>query len=221
MGMGQAEEHEAGTRNRAETIVYPVGDGLYVNLTNRCSCACTFCIRQKAVGVGVNESGDDNELWLDHEPDFNETMAAFDAYDMSRATEVVFCGYGEPTCRFDLLKQAAREVRRRWRLPVRVNTNGQGSLINGRDIAPEFAGIIDAVSISLNAPDAETYQRIVRSRFGTAGFDAMLAFAKEVREYVPNVTLTTVSTTISHADEERCRQLCEQLGVRYRIRAFA
>lgn len=211
---------EPETEGRRETIVYPVGSGLYVNLTNRCSCSCAFCIRQKAAGVGVDESGAYNELWLDHEPSFEETMAAFEAHDVAGASEVVFCGYGEPTCRFDLLKRVAAEVKRRWNVPVRVNTNGQGSLICGRDIAPEFAGIVDAVSVSLNAPDAETYQRNVRSRFGEAAFDAVLSFTREVRAYVPNVTMTTVSTTISHEDEQRCRKICEGLGVRYRIRAF-
>ena len=139
-------------KTKAETIVYPVHNGLYVNLTNRCSCACTFCIRQTADGVGQDGEGGENDLWLDHEPSFEEVMAAFDEQDMSRYEEVVFCGYGEPTCAFDMLKRVAAEVKRRYNLPVRVNTNGQGSLICGRDIAPEFEGIVDTVSISLNTP---------------------------------------------------------------------
>lgn len=153
---------------KAETIVYPVHNGLYVNLTNRCSCACTFCIRQTATGVGKNGEGADNVLWLEHEPSFEEVMAAFDEQDMNAYEEVVFCGFGEPTCAFETLKQVAAEVKRRYDMPVRVNTNGQGSLINGRDIAPEFKGVVDTVSISLNTPNADEYHELVRSQFGDA-----------------------------------------------------
>ena len=170
--------------------------------------------------MGQDGEGGENNLWLDHEPDFDEVMAAFEAQDMSRYEEVVFCGYGEPTCAFDLLKRVAAEVKRRWKLPVRVNTNGQGSLICGRNIAPEFEGIVDTVSISLNTPNAEEYAAIVRSQFGDKAFPAMLDFAREVRKYVPNVVMTTVETTISHEDEAACQRICDDLGVRYRIRAW-
>lgn len=204
----------------AETIVYPVGDGLYVNLTNRCSCACTFCVRQKARGVGTDAAGEGNDLWLDHEPGFEEAMAAFAGRDMARCKEVVFCGYGEPTCAFETLKQVAREVRRRWGLPVRVDTNGQGNLICGRDIVPELAEVADAVSISLNAPDASAYQRVSRSVYGEAAFGAVLAFAREACALMPSVTMTTVATTLSPEEEGRCRAICEELGARYRIRGY-
>lgn len=204
----------------AQTIVYPVHRGLYVNLTNRCSCACTFCVRNSASGVGTTSTGELNDLWLEHEPSAEEVLAALAAQDMGSYEELVFCGYGEPTCAFEVLKVVAAEAKRLYGLPIRVNTNGQGSLICGRDIAPEFAGIVDTVSISLNAPTAAEYQEVVRSRFGEEGFEAMLAFAREVRAYVPHVVMSTVGTTISHEAEERCRQLCDELGVRYRIREF-
>lgn len=201
--------------NKAMTVVYEVGNGLYVNLTNRCSCACTFCVRQSADGVG----GGDN-LWLEHEPTFEEVMAAFEAFDVERYREVVFCGFGEPTEAFDLLVRVARAVKARYDKPVRLNTNGQGSLINGRDIAPELEGVVDNVSISLNTPDAERYQEIVRSRYGRDAFEAMLSFAREAARYVPQVTMTTVSTTLSAEEEERCQAICDELGVRYRIREW-
>ena len=187
--------------NKGMTILYRVHHGLYVNLTNRCSCACTFCVR------GISDSvGEADSLWLSHEPTYEE---------------VVFCGFGEPTETWNTLKRVARYVKDTFGLPTRVNTNGLGSLICGRDIAPEFEGVIDTVSISLNAPDAQTYQKIVRSEFGGRPFDAMLDFAREVKRYVPHVVMTTVDTTISHDDEARCREICEKLGVRYRIRAWA
>ncbi|MGN0073043.1 MAG: TatD family nuclease-associated radical SAM protein [Coriobacteriales bacterium] len=204
-----------------QTVVYPVYNGLYVNLTNRCSCACTFCIRQTASGVGLDGNGGRNNLWLDHEPSCGEVMAAIEAQDMNRYQELVFCGYGEPTCAFETLKQVAAEFKRRYTLPVRVNTNGQGSLINGRDIAPEFEGIVDTVSISLNTSSPEGYQELVRSRYGQEAFPAMLQFAREVRRYVPNVVMSTVDTTITHEDEARCQHICDELGVRYRIRSYA
>ena len=154
------------------TILYRVHHGLYVNLTNRCSCACTFCVRGLSDSVGEAES-----LWLSREPTYEEVIAAFDGFDMSQFNEVVFCGFGEPTEAWDTLMHVARYVKDVC-CSTRVNTNGLGSLICGRDIAPEFEGIIDTVSISLNAPDAKTYQKIVRSSFGEKSFDAVIDFAR-------------------------------------------
>ena len=202
-------------KNKAMTILYEVHNGLYVNLTNRCSCAYTFCVRQTDDSVGKSDT-----LWLEHEPTFEEVMAAFDDFDMSKYEELVFCGFGEPTEAFDTLKRVAAEAKRRWNIPVRVNTNGQGSLINERDIAPEFEGIVDTVSISLNTPNAEEYLKLTRSRYKEQAFPAMLEFAREVKKYVPNVVMSTVGTTITHEEEEQCQTLCNELGVTYRIRPW-
>ncbi len=202
-------------KNKAMTILYEVHNGLYVNLTNRCSCACTFCVRQTDDSVGKSDT-----LWLEHEPTFEEVMAAFDDFEMSKYEELVFCGFGEPTEAFDTLKRVAAEAKRRWNIPVRVNTNGQGSLINERDIAPEFEGIVDTVSISLNTPNAEEYLKLTRSRYKEQAFPAMLEFAREVKKYVPNVVMSTVGTTITHEEEEQCQTLCNELGVTYRIRPW-
>lgn len=202
-------------KNKAMTILYEVHNGLYVNLTNRCSCACTFYVRQTDDSVGKSDT-----LWLEHEPTFEEVMAAFDDFDMSKYEELVFCGFGEPTEAFDTLKRVAAEAKRRWNIPVRVNTNGQGSLINERDIAPEFEGIVDTVSISLNTPNAEEYLKLTRSRYKEQAFPAMLEFAREVKKYVPNVVMSTVGTTITHEEEEQCQTLCNELGVTYRIRPW-
>lgn len=202
-------------KNKAMTILYEVHNGLYANLTNRCSCACTFCVRQTDDSVGKSDT-----LWLEHEPTFEEVMAAFDDFDMSKYEELVFCGFGEPTEAFDTLKRVAAEAKRRWNIPVRVNTNGQGSLINERDIAPEFEGIVDTVSISLNTPNAEEYLKLTRSRYKEQAFPAMLEFAREVKKYVPNVVMSTVGTTITHEEEEQCQTLCNELGVTYRIRPW-
>ena len=133
---------------------------------------------------------------------------------------MVFCGFGEPTEAWEVLKPVAAYVKEAFRLPVRVNTNGQGSLICGRDIAPEFAGLVDAVSISLNTPNPERYAELTRSRFGEVAFPAMLDFAREVKSFVPEVTMTTVETTLTPEEEDACRAICEDLGVNYRIRLW-
>lgn len=199
----------------AMEILYEVHNNLYVNLTNRCSCACTFCLRQDRDQMGKSGS-----LWLDHEPAAQEVIEEFAKFRREDYTEVVFCGFGEPTEAFEVLKEVAAFVKKEWNCPIRINTNGQGSLINGRDIAPELSGLIDTVSISLNNPDPGKYQEIVRSRFGIKGYEGMLAFAKECTAYVPHVVMTTVDTTITKAEEERCRKICEDLGVAYRIREW-
>lgn len=199
----------------AMEILYEVHSNLYVNLTNRCSCACTFCLRQEKDKMGSSGS-----LWLDHEPTAAEVIAEFAKFCREDYNEVVFCGFGEPTEAFEILKEVAAFVKKEWGCPIRINTNGQGALINGRNIAPELSGLVDTVSISLNHPDAEKYQEIVRSRFGIEGYRGMLAFAKECTKYVPHVVMTTVETTISKAEEERCLEICETLGVAYRIRKW-
>lgn len=200
---------------RSETIFYEVHNGLYVNLTNKCSCACTFCIRNSS-----NQVGNANTLWLDHDPSFKEAKEALDAINLDLYEEIVFCGYGEPTEALDVLLKLAKEIKRRSAIPIRINTNGHGSLINKRNIIPELEGLIDAVSISLNAPAAEKYYELTRSNFGKESFDAVIVFAKEVKKYIPSVTLTTVSTTLTSEEEKACKRLCEELGVTYRIRAW-
>ncbi len=198
---------------KAMNILYDVHDGLYVNLTNRCSCSCTFCIRNESDGAHGSDT-----LWLEHEPTADEVIEALKATDLSPYSEVVFCGYGEPTEAFDVLKEVAHWLKENTDLPVRINTNGQGSLICGRDIAPELEGLIDALSISLNTPDAADYLALTRSRYGEQAFDAVLDFARRAKAYVPNITLTTVGSTITPEQEAECARICEDLGVNYRIR---
>ena len=120
--------------------------------------------------------------------------------------------------RFDLLVRVAGYIKNNYDIPIRINTNGQGNLINGRNITPEMKGLIDTVSISLNTSDPEKYNDLVRSVYGEQAFTAMLEFAAEAKKYVPKVVLTTVETTITKEDEEACRAICEKLGVSYRIR---
>lgn len=199
------------------TILYKVHDNLYVNLTNKCPCACTFCLRQNMDTVSAV---DDRPLWLEREPSVSEVIADFANYNMDEYKEVVFCGYGEPTERLDVLLEVAKFVKDTYAKPVRINTNGMANLIWNRDTTPELKGLVDTISISLNTPDPVRYQELVRCKFGEKSFDAMLQFAKDARKYVPNVVLTTVDTTLTKEEEDKCRQICEELGVTYRIRPW-
>jgi TatD family-associated radical SAM protein len=168
----------------------------------------------------MDRIGESDRLWLEREPSAEEVKKEFNKFNMDDYNEVVFCGFGEPTERFDVLKEVAAFVKEKYNKPVRINTNGAGSLINKRDIAPELEGLVDTVSVSLNHPDKERYLELVRSSFGEKSFDAMLEFAKECTKYVPNVVMTTVDTTITHEEEERCRKICEEIGAAYRIRPW-
>lgn len=200
---------------RMQTILYKVHNNLYVNLTNKCPCACTFCLRQTR-----DHMDDSGVLWLEHEPSFEEVIEEFKKIDVSQYKEIVFCGFGEPTEAFPVLIQVAKYIKEHFQNPIRINTNGLGNLINGRDITPELEGLIDTISISLNTQNAEEYHKIVRSKFGEQSSDAMLTFAKEAKKYVPNVVLSTVATTITAEEEKQCQKICDDLGVTYRIRPW-
>lgn len=198
------------------TILYEVHNNLYVNLTNKCPCACTFCLRQTR--DSMENSG---SLWLDHEPSFEEVKIEFDKYDKNKYNEVVFCGFGEPTERIDTLIQVAEYVKKIWdNKPTRINTNGLGNLVNDKDITPMLEGVIDTVSISLNTPNKERYYELTRNKFGMESFDEMLKFAKDAKRFVSNVVLTTVETTLTKDEEEQCAKICEEIGVTYRIRPW-
>ena len=138
-----------------EDILYVYGDSLYVNLTNKCPCRCTFCIRSQKEGLGTAES-----LWLDHDPTAEEVIAAFGDYDLSAYQEVIFCGYGEPMCALDTLLAVCRYLRGVGGVKIRVNTNGLGDLIHGKPTAPLLEGLVDTVSVSLNTSDAEKYNAV-------------------------------------------------------------
>lgn len=198
------------------TILYEVHNGLYVNMTNKCPCACTFCLRQSMDTVGNSGS-----LWLDREPTVDEVKTEFYKFDMNKYSEVVFCGFGEPTERLDDILEICSYIKEKYHnIPIRINTNGMADLINRRNTAPDFEGKIDTVSISLNTPDKERFFELTRCKFGIDSFDAMLKFAGEVKKYVKQVILTTVETTITKEEEARCREICDKLGVTYRIRPW-
>ena len=199
------------------TIAYQVKNSVYVNLTNRCPCSCTFCLRRNAPGVYGSGS-----LWLEREPTLEEVNASLDAQDWTRFREAVFCGYGEPTERLDVLIAAAARLKARDRaLRVRVNTNGLSDLVNGRPTAADFAGKVDCVSISLNTDDPAEYLALCRPKFGEAAYPAMLKFAREAARVVPEVVMTVVGEPVTDlAKQERCRAVAESVGARLRVRPY-
>ena len=198
------------------TTTYRVGDGLYVNLTNRCPCACTFCIRQNGDGVYGSDS-----LWLEREPTADEVCDSIEK-NLGACRELVFCGYGEPTERLDALLEVAAWFRKvHSDIPIRVNTNGLSDLIAGEPTAHRFKGLVDTVSISLNAPTAEEYVALCRPKFGAASYPALLKFAEDVKGFVKDVVLTVVGTeSLTPEKEAACRRVAAAHGVPLRVRTF-
>ena len=195
-------------------ILYEIGKGLYVNMTNKCPCACTFCLRQTR-----DEMNGSGSLWLEREPSVDEVIAEFDKFDMTKYDELVFCGFGEPTERLEDVVEVAKFAKEKFGIKIRINTNGMSDLIHKKDTSSMF-GVMDVVSISLNTPNKERYYELTRSKFGIDSFDAMKKFAKNVKNYVDEVILSTVSTTLTKEEEEECAKICKDLGVTYRIRPF-
>ena len=197
------------------TITYPVNKGLYINMTNRCPCACTFCLRHNAEGVYGSDS-----LWLDREPTVQEVCDSVDTWDLNQFDEVVFCGYGEPTERLEDLLLVAKYIKAKGDIKIRINTNGLADLIWQKQTAPQLKDLIDTVSISLNTPNQEDYLKVVRPKFGVESYDAMLRYARDCTAYVPNVMMTVVDVVTTKEEQEQCRKICENIGARLRVRPF-
>ena len=198
-------------------ITYPYRTGLYVNLTNRCPCACEFCLRRNGPGVNGTDS-----LWLEREPTVEEVFADLDARPLGDFSELVFCGYGEPTERLDVLLAAARHAKTaKPDLKVRLNTNGLSDLIHGESTAYRFKGLVDSVSISLNASDPDQYLKICHPKFGWRSWQAMIDFAQSCKAYVPDVEMTIVDSPVTTPEEQaKCRAITDRIGVRLRIRPY-
>lgn len=198
------------------TICYTVENNLYLNITNQCTNACDFCIRNNGDGAYGSHS-----LWLEREPTVREMEDAITAADPLQYGELVFCGYGEPTCRLDDMLEVCRFIREQYpEMKIRLNTNGQASLIAGKDVSARFAGCFDTVSISLNAPNAAEYDKICHSCYGEAAYAALLDFASRVKAYVPHVVLSVVDASLTPEEIESCRRIAEKAGVPLRVRAY-
>lgn len=196
-------------------ITYILNNSLYVNITNQCTNACTFCIRHNTDSVGSSKS-----LWLETEPDKEQILADILARSPLQYQELVFCGFGEPTCRLADLLWVCRKLKEAYpALPIRVNTNGHASLIAGQDTAPLFEGLIDSISISLNAKNAADYLAVCHPQAGEKAFDAMLDFAVRVKPFVQKVVFSIVDSMPAE-DIVACQQLADSLGIPIRIRHY-
>lgn len=199
---------------RAMTITYMVGSGLYINVTNRCTNRCDFCIRNNGDGAYGSDS-----LWLEREPDEKEILDSVFAQNLDNIPEIVFCGYGEPSCRLETVRSVALKIKERYpNIRIRINTNGQSDLIFGCDTAPLYKDAFDAVSISLNAPTAEKYQAICHSVYGEGALEKILIFAKNVNKYVQNVAFSVVKESLSAEEIEKCYEIAKETGVNLRVR---
>jgi len=190
-------------------IAYRIRNALYLNVTNRCTNSCTFCPKFKDFTVKGHH------LRLEREPSVEDVKRAVG--DPTHYEEVVFCGYGEPLIRLDLIREIAGWLKSKG-VKVRINTDGQANLVHGRNILPELSGLVDSLSISLNAPDARTYQALCRSRYGEAGYDAVKDFIREATKHIPSVTASAVA--IPGIDMEACRKVAEKLGALFREREY-
>lgn len=199
-----------GGAKQSARIAYRIRNSLYLNITNRCSNRCSFCAKFNDFTVKGHY------LRLEHEPNFREVMAAIREHQ--DYAEVVFCGYGEPLLRLDLVKEVAKELKKRG-VMVRINTDGQANLVYGRNILPELAGVIDCISVSLNAADAETYVRLCNSPFGTEAWGGIRDFLGEAKKHIPLVVASAV--TVPGIDIEAVRKLAAALGVEFREREYA
>lgn len=195
-------------------ILYTYQNQVYANITNRCDCNCRFCIRSHRDKVGEAEN-----LWFQKEPSLEEIMQAIDAFDFSNFEELVFCGYGEPTCALENLLAGAAYVKEKYPIKIRLNTNGLANLYHKRNIVPQLAKVVDTVSISLNAPTAEKYQEVTRPQFDNA-FPALLEFASLAKEAFAHTQFTVVDV-LSKEDIAASQKLADERGIHLRIRKFS
>ncbi len=187
-------------------VAYRIRDNLYLNITNRCTNKCSFCVRFHTDYVKGHN------LRLPEEPTEEELRNAIG--DPSRYREIVFCGYGEPLLRLDIVRNLARWIKEKGGY-VRINTNGHGNLIHGRNILGELKGVVDSLSVSLDAHDEETYNRICSPSFRNA-FQEVLSFIREAKAFIPHVQATVVE--MEGVDVEKCRKITDELGVTLRVR---
>ena len=194
------------------TLLYPIRNSLYVNITNLCCCKCVFCIRNITDSVGGSDS-----LWLDHEPTMDELKQELEKFDLDDYEEVVFCGYGEPLMRINEVVEFAKYIKSKKDIKTRINTNGLADLIHKKKTAVLLKDAIDSVSISLNAPNEEVYLKVTQPAFGIKSFDAMLQFAKDCKVCVKEVCFSVVDE-ISDKEIQESQELADSLGIPLRVR---
>ncbi len=199
-----------GTKDRDAKIAYPIRNSLYLNITNRCSNYCTFCAKFKSYTVKGHY------LRLREEPDFKDIIAAVGP-DPAKYDEIVFCGFGEPLIRLDIVREVGMFLKRQG-CRIRIDTDGLANLVHKRNVLPDLM-FVDVISVSLNAPDSETYHRLIKTPFGDNAYPAILYFLREAKRFIPKVIATVVS--VPGLDIEACRKVAEDdIGVAFRVRQY-
>lgn len=193
-------------------ILYSMENTLYINITNKCQCDCIFCIRKEFDSVRGNDS-----LWLDHEPTVPEFINELKKYDLNKFSEVVFCGYGEPLLRIDEVISICKYIRSISSIEIRINTNGLSDFVYNKPTAHLFHGLVDYISISLNAPSAQEYLEITKPPYGLKSFDALLKFAEDCKKYINHVKFSVVDV-ISEEQIARCKLLAHKMDIQLRVR---
>lgn len=199
-------------------IVYTYGGSVYLNITNACPCKCEFCIRNNGDSVG-----DADTLWFSgHSPSFEEVKAEIDAFDFTPYTgEIIFCGYGEPTCAYDVFVRTAKYLKEKMpNCRLRINTNGLSDLLNKKETAKEICSLVDTVSISLNAPTSEKYEALCHPTFKEKAFPAILKFAEECKNEGTAFVKFSLVDVISKEDIEACKKIADSMGIPLRVRKY-
>ncbi|MFZ1081319.1 MAG: TatD family hydrolase [Candidatus Kryptoniota bacterium] len=188
-------------------IAYQIKDSIYLNLTLRCDSDCIFCDRKgEAMVKGYN-------LHIEREPTAEELIKEIG--EPKKYKEIVFCGYGEPTIRLEIVKQVAHYVKDNGGT-TRLDTDGHGNIINHRNILPELRGLVDAVSISLNSINPKEYQKLMGTE-NDKQWEAMVEFAKAAKEFISDVYMSTVG--IDGIDIEATKNFVEEkIGAKFRFR---
>ncbi len=185
-------------------LVYILDGKIYINLTNMCTNDCIFCLRRDKDDV----CGQD--MWLKSEKITSEdVIEQLNKYEDKIAKGITFCGYGEPTMKFEVLKQVAEYIKHNYPDTfIKVNTNGHGNVINKKDILPELKGLVDEFSISLNAQNSDLYKELSQPKIDNA-YESMKDFAKKAYE---NGFKTTLSVVSGYKDYDVDLALCEKIA---------
>ena len=195
-------------------LVYSLEGKIYINLTNRCTNDCIFCLRKDKDDVCGQQ------LWLDNE-DFTAEDVIKQLKRFELSSEVIFCGYGEPLLKLDILKEVAKYIKRNYpKILIRVNTNGHANYVYKRNIAPELKGLVDSISVSLNGVDSKEYDELSQPKFEGA--------FEEVKKFIKACSDIGISTTASvvegykgrHIDLEYCEKIANDCGAKFRVREW-
>lgn len=201
----------------SNVLVYTLDEKIYINLTNRCTNDCIFCLRNDKADVKGQE------LWLDNENSTAEDVVKqFEKiYQKTPSKEVIFCGYGEPMLKFEVLKEVAKYIKNKYpETKIRINTNGHANFVYKRNVVPELKGLVDEFSVSLNAPEKDEYNELSKPKFDGA-YDEVKKFIKACHDENIKVTASVVEGYKGrHIDLETCKKIAHELGAEFRVREW-